>query len=124
MVRTVSKWFGVAVVLGLSAIAFADPANPVPNPNAPTLEPGQGQRVVVDTPISQFTVAGASISPFIYLNRCTGGCTVTGSGTNDARTQQSSIPTPGTHTIGEFQNSFQQIGGMGTCLGDKTTVCT
>ena len=131
MARTHLKWVGIAAVVGLAATAVADPVDTA-NPNAPTstLAPGQGRRVVVDTPVSAFTGAvtpqAPTISPFIYLNRCTGGCTVTGGGTNDARTQQSSIPTPGTHTIGEFTNMFNQTGtmGVGTCLGDGTTVCT
>ncbi len=80
------------------------------------------------------------VSPYIFLNRCIGGCTVTGGGTDDARIQQSSLPCPnpdcstgacncpggasGTWTIHEFTNAFGQIGANGTCLGDGTTQCT
>jgi hypothetical protein len=41
----------------------------------------------------------------IYLNRCIGGCTVTGGDHNDARTQTSLIPDAGPHAISEFQGT-------------------
>src|SRR5690606_24991633 len=51
--------------------------------------------VVVDTPIEQFTPKGAEISPYIYLNRCSGGCTIKAGSINDARTDTSTIPKMG-----------------------------
>jgi hypothetical protein len=75
-------------------------------------------------PTTRFTPT-STISPFLYLNRCKGGCTVHSDGaTNDARTQMSAIPGPGTYTIGEFANAFGQTGTTGTCLLDSSTSCT
>src|SRR3954470_9089234 len=94
--------FGFALVTALGGTAAADPTtSTTENPSAP---PVHGKREVVVTPLSAFTPHEAKISPFLYLNRCSGGCTIHGSaGTNDARTQTSSIPNPGTYTVGEFQ---------------------
>ena len=66
---------------------------------------------MVITPPTAFTPHTSQISPFLYLNRCSGGCTIHGSsGANDARTQTSSIPSPGTYVVGEFQ-TFDQLTG-------------
>ena len=72
--------------------------------------------------------AGAigEVSPLLYLNRCRGGCTVTG-GVDDARAMSSSLPcnggascgggscfcggtAEGTYSIGEFENYLGQTG--------------
>lgn len=75
--------------------------------------------VVVPTPLEQFgpRPVGATISPYIYLNRCSGGCTVKASTMNDARTEQSTIPKMGSGCPGypncviqEFQNATGQTG--------------
>lgn len=73
--------------------------------------------VVVDTPIEQFTPKGAEISPYIYLNRCSGGCTIKAGGINDARTDTSTIPKmsagcPGypNCVVDEYQNAAGQTG--------------
>ncbi len=51
-----------------------------------------------------------NVSKIIYLERCSGGCTVT-KGTDDARAYTSSIPNdPGQYTLGEWQNSQGQVG--------------
>ena len=82
-------------------------------------------RAVVVQPRAAFHPT-ATESPFIYLNRCRGGCSVTGGSTNDARQQESSIPRPGTYTIGEFSNFMGSIGVNGNCdAGSKLgTACT
>jgi hypothetical protein len=85
-------------------------------------------------------VHAQQVSPYIYLDRCIGGCTVTGGATDDARVQRSSMPcaapdcstgfcfcpggSSGTWTIHEFTNAYGQTGANGTCLGDGTTQCT
>lgn len=61
--------------------------------------------------------AGATeISPWLYLNRCTGGCQITGGSANDAMAGVTEIQPNGTYTIGEFENGFGQVGSSGTCL--------
>jgi len=61
-----------------------------------------GEKVL---PPSAFTPVGDGISNIIYVNRCVGGCTITIASVDDARTQQSTIPT-GTNgtqvTVPEF----------------------
>ncbi len=61
----------------------------------------------------------AEVSPFIYLNRCSGGCTITGSESeNSARDNISSIPgTTGTFTLGEYATA------NGQCSITTTTMC-
>ena len=71
---------------------------------------------MVVQPREAFKSAGAE-SPFIYLNRCVGDCTVTGSSTNDARTQQSSIPGSGTFVLHELTNFMGSTGSNGNCYG-------
>jgi hypothetical protein len=109
-----SRAVPIALVAALVGSAAADPATTSP---MPTISMGAGKQVAVPTRADQFT-PHAEVSPYIYLNRCMGGCTVTGAGLNDARNQQSSIPAAGSYTIGEFANKFgqTQTSGMGTCL--------
>jgi len=90
---------------------------------APTVARADDRRLAIPTPLDQYTGLPAAESPYLYLNRCTGGCTITG-GANDAAGRSSSIPTAGAHMIGEFTNVFGQTGAAGTCLVDNTTPCT
>jgi hypothetical protein len=114
--------FAPLALAALAAPALADPMPPIlawqPEPSAPA-------------PV---------ISPYIYLNRCVGGCTVTGGASDDARVNRSQLPcanidcssgacfcpggSSGTWTVHEFANQFGQIGANGTCLADGTTQCT
>src|SRR5438067_8930032 len=57
------------------------------------------------------SAVASAISPYIYLNRCRNDCVITGGGSDDARTQTSSIPTgAGPFTIHEFTNAAGQPG--------------
>jgi len=70
-----------------------------------------GVRAIVDTPPEAFTAPVVpQVSPYLYLNRCTGGCVVHGGTSNDARTQHSSIPPTGDYNIGEFATATGLIG--------------
>jgi hypothetical protein len=72
-----------------------------------------GQRIGVPTPQEAFvTVPHAAASQVLYLNRCTGGCTVNGGGLNDARSNTSTIPNPGTYTIAEFAGNGGTTGNQ------------
>ncbi|MGE5187164.1 MAG: Ig-like domain-containing protein [Acidobacteriota bacterium] len=106
-------------------------AEPSPAPNMETIPTELGSRVTVVTPNDRFTTPHAQISPFLYLNRCKNNCTVNGANVNDARSQMSTIPGPGSYTIGEFANVFGQTtttATTGTCLNpdgtSSTTTCT
>jgi hypothetical protein len=115
MVRTLC--LAVALVAAGASGAIADPA--------------VGSRTsFVPTPLEKFTprAPASTISPFIYLNRCTGGCNVLGSSSvNDARQQTSTIPqghANNQYAIGEFANSFNQKGANGTCIKPDGTADT
>jgi MYXO-CTERM domain-containing protein len=103
-----SVWCWLAVIA--AAPAAADPP----------------RRVMVEQPPSAFTGNPAVESPYIYLNRCVGGCVVTGGQGNDARQQHTSIPPAGTYTISEFTNYGGVTGANGNCVGGSkdTTACT
>ncbi len=108
-------WAAVALVIAASAPAFAED-NPKPGTRRPPTLRGTTHLVQVESP-DAFTPTGATISPYIYLNRCTGGCNVMAGGLNDARTNQSTIPKMGsgcpgypTCVVQEFQNAAGMIG--------------
>ncbi len=68
-------------------------------------------RAVVEAPVEAFTAPVVpQVSPYLYLNRCTGGCIVHGGASNDARTQHSSIPSAGDYTMAEFTNDVGVAG--------------
>jgi MYXO-CTERM domain-containing protein len=69
------------------------------------------RRVSVDTPLDAFTPShrGAAV-PYLYLNRCTDGCTITGGTINDASAGATSIPPPGTYKVSEFATSAGDTG--------------
>lgn len=93
------------IVVAVAACAIATRAHASP-----------GVRAVVETPSSAFTGAPGTastsqsltapetpaVSPHLYLNRCRGGCTITGGNTNDARAHKTSIPPAGEYRVGEF----------------------
>ena len=128
MIRRLSPYFaplglGFALVTVLAGIAAAEPAT-TSTTDQPTAPPLRGRREVVVTPLSAFTPHAAKISPFLYLNRCSGGCTIHGStGTNDARTQTSSIPNPGTYTVGEFQTGTGLSGTLADSEWQAVVAC-
>jgi hypothetical protein len=108
-----------AILVACTASRPAAPASEAP-PIANDVAPTEGTRSYVVMPASAFTprASASSISPYLYLDRCTGGCTVQRGSISDARTHTSTIVPPGTHTISEFANSFGQTGtsGIGTCI--------
>jgi MYXO-CTERM domain-containing protein len=67
------------------------------------------RRVAVATPPEAFQSVGGTPS-YLYLNRCAGGCTITGAATNDAAAHWTTIATPGAYTVGEFANAAGDVG--------------
>lgn len=70
-------------------------------------------RAMVEIPpssVSPPSPAARVISPFLYLNRCSGGCAIHGSTTNDARAHKTTIPPPGEYLISEFATATGNIG--------------
>ena len=86
-----------------------------------------GRRPVVLAPPETFArPQAAGVSPYLYLDRCTGGCTITGTGNggkNDAANQMSSIPDPGTYTIGEFATVDGQTGAAADADWNAVVKC-
>jgi len=74
--------------------------------------------VMVVTPPEQFTPHESVISPYLYLNRCVGGCVITRGAINDARTNTSTIPCPDgqncmtSYTISEFHDAAGNTGAL------------
>lgn len=87
---------------------------------------GQGERVLLPpapgvdlTPVEHAGV----VSPIIYLERCKGGCTVTGAGLDDAKSYTSSIAANGANTIGEYQNGSGQTGAAADAEWNAVVQC-
>lgn len=109
MFRTVlSSIVGVGLVTLLVAPAAAEKSVQLKTPRGQAIV-GAG-RTFVDTPRTAFSTPAGSISPYLYLNRCSGNCMINGGTTNDARTNTSTIPTTGTHVIEEYKNAQGQTG--------------
>ncbi len=128
MVRTFLG--AVALVAMALAPAFAED-NPKPGEARPPTWKG-GSHVEVITPPEAFTdrPVGATISPYIYLNRCTGGCSVQAGSMNDARTNTSTIPKMGagcpgfpTCVINEYQNADGQTGAAADAEWGELVQC-
>ncbi|MCI0583267.1 MAG: hypothetical protein L0227_10330, partial [Chloroflexi bacterium] len=64
---------------------------------------------------------GGQISRIIYLNRCVGGCTITGGETNNAVTNESTIPMGnpgGVYNITEFSHDDATWNAVLACVQD------
>jgi hypothetical protein len=108
MIRTfVQLGVGAAFVLATASIAAAEPTS---TNDTHTTTTSSGKRLAIVTPTTAYAVQGATVSPTLYMERCSGGCTVHGGGVNDARTLTSTIPSPGDHLVNEFQNAAHQPG--------------
>jgi hypothetical protein len=84
------------------------------------------------------THADTQVSPWIYVNRCTGGCVVHGASNDDARTQTSTLPcndvvettggafcnSPGgTWTVSEFADSNGNTGSAADAEWNQIVAC-
>jgi MYXO-CTERM domain-containing protein len=118
-----------AVLVGLAGPVRAEPAAP------PSVPPGSitsdgliGRRITVDTPIDRHAAAFAQVSGTIFVNRCVGSCAVH-KGTNDARTNTSTIPmafagNPGPNfTVSEFKNSAGATGAAADAEWSQVMQC-
>src|SRR5690606_8752003 len=68
------------------------------------------RRIAVDTPPEAFSRKQAAVAPYLYLNRCSGGCAITGGTVNDATMHLSNIPKEGSYTVSEFENAAGETG--------------
>lgn len=102
----------LATTAALLVAASGEPAHAESN-STTTDHPGEiaqtGQRLAVPTPRSAF-VPHAQISTTLYMERCTGGCTVYKGSINDARSMMSTIPINTQSTIQEYKNGAGESG--------------
>ena len=68
------------------------------------------RRIAVDTPVEKFKPNPGALSGYLYLNRCPGGCAITGATSNDAAAGWSTIPAPGSYLVAEFQTATGESG--------------
>jgi hypothetical protein len=106
------SWLAFGFASLLAGTVVAEPNSSTTSTSDDTLSQApvrQGQRIAVPMPDSAFvTKPHASISNVLYMNRCIGGCTINGGEINDARTNTSAIPNPGTtNLVGEFRENGQ-----------------
>lgn len=114
MLRT--SWAALALVTAAFVPALAED-NPTLDSKRPPTWRGSSHVIQVEKPEAYTGPQGATISPYIYLNRCTGGCNIMASSMNDARTNASTIPKMGpgcpgypTCVVQEFENAAGQTG--------------
>src|SRR5687768_3946340 len=62
------------------------------------------RRVAVDTPVEAYTPKSHAVTRYLFLNRCSGGCAITGTTLNDASMHMTTIPPPGSYTVQEYIN--------------------
>ena len=116
-----------ALAIGLAGPAAAEPAASPLSPAAPaaptallTIDGVPGRRVTVDTPHTQR--AAGPVSRTIYLERCKGGCAIH-QGSNDARTNTSTIPMKLESTVTEFANSAGATGAAADSEWNQIATC-
>ncbi|HEY5945955.1 MAG TPA: hypothetical protein VIV40_10715 [Kofleriaceae bacterium] len=112
MSRLLSLSIGTALVV-LAVTAHAEPVAQKTFsdfPNGTWL--GEGRLKMVVTPPEWFRSSPPfEVSNVLYLNRCSGGCMVTGTDNiNDARQHISSYIAPGPHLVSEYKNNAGEIG--------------
>jgi MYXO-CTERM domain-containing protein len=126
MLRTC--WAALVLVAVATAPAVAEDNTKFPN-REPELR-GTTHVVQIEPPEAYTGTTAATISPYIYLNRCTGGCSVSASAMNDARTNSSSIPKMGagcpgypTCVVAEFQNAAGETGAAADQEWNEVVQC-
>jgi hypothetical protein len=69
------------------------------------------RRISVESPVEAFSPAHRGVAvPYLYLNRCSGGCRITADTFNDATASISSIPAPGLYQVTEFATTTGDTG--------------
>lgn len=81
------------------------------------------RRIAVDTPPDAFNRKQAAAAPYLYLNRCSGGCTITGGSTNDATMHLSAIPSAGVYTVSEYENAAGETGPAADAEWNELVQC-
>ena len=117
-----SRWLAAFVVV----TSFISPAVAEDDPFGGRPPGALGKsRVLVPTPPEKFTPHESVISPWLYLNRCTGGCVINFGNVNDARTNTSTIPmgTQTTFMISEFRDAAGNTGALADAEWNAIVQC-
>ena len=130
MLRTSGPtWLALGLTTLVAAAASAAPTSTLPSTSTSTstvMPPAVAtERAVVTQPPEAFTpmAPAALIAQTLYLERCTGNCTVTGGGINDARSYTSTIPTTGPNTIAEFRGNGGTVGAAANADWNAVVQC-
>lgn len=109
----------VGALVAIASAAHADSKVP-----ATGIWVGEGRVKMVVSPPEQFRSSpAAEISNVIYMNRCTGGCMVTGGTLNDAVNHVAAYISPGMYQVDEYQNNAQQIGAAADAEWNQLVQC-
>jgi hypothetical protein len=127
MLRTFSLSFGAALV-ALAATAHAEPQQATKLSdfaNGTWIGSSQSHLWMVVTPPEAFNSSPPfEVSNVLYLNRCTGGCNVTGTdNVNDARMHISSYISPGPHVVSEYKNNDGMTGAAADAEWNQLVQC-
>ena len=124
MPRTFALSLGAALI-AFAATAAADPAAPQKLSDFPAgTWLGNGRLKMVVTPAQAFNTSPPfEVSNILYLNRCTGGCNVTGGTINDARQHIATYITMGPHVVTEYKNNAGQIGAAADAEWNQLVQC-
>lgn len=116
-------WWSALVLVCAVSPAFAEERTTLQKLPPGTLV-GEGRLKMAVTPPEQFRSSPpAEVSNVLYLNRCTGGCMVTGGTTNDARQRISTYIAPGPHVVSEYQNNERQTGSAADAEWNALVQC-
>ncbi len=109
MFRTTSL-LGAAALVSFIASAHAGPAANKESNFPAGLAIGDRTVMVLSPPEEFKSSPAAEVSNVIYMNRCTGGCMVTGGTLNDARNHVAAYIPAGQYQIDEYKNNAGDIG--------------
>lgn len=113
----------ILAVISLATPALAEEKSRFADLPAGTLI-GSGRLKIAVTPPEQFRSSPPfEVSNVLYLNRCSGGCNVTGGTINDARQHISTYIAPGPHVVTEYQNNAKQIGSAADAEWNAIVQC-
>jgi len=125
MSRTLS--LGIAAFVAIAVTAHADPKQPTKLsdfPNGTWIGGETSHTWMVVTPPEAFNSSPPfEVSNVLYLNRCIGGCAVTGGTTNDARQHISTYITMGPHVVSEYKNNAGATGAAADAEWNAVVQC-
>lgn len=111
----------VGGVVAAISLAHAEPKSKFP---AGTVLGKENGRLMVVTPDEGFTGnPAAEVSNVIWVNRCVGGCTVTGGNVNDALNHIATYIGEGPHVMSEFKNDAGQSGAAADAEWNAIVTC-